>query len=427
MAGAGKIRVLIVDDIPDSRDNVAKLLRFEPDVEIVGVADGGQEGIDLALRLEPDIVLMDINMPGVDGIQATTRIASRLPNTAVIMMSIQSDADYLRRSMLAGAREFLSKPFSLEELIGSVRHVHQLTQANRRVVAASPADLPSYHGSGRGRRAKVITVFGLKGGVGRSTVAANLAVALRQRGDHEVALVDGNLLYGDIGVMLNVTDNKTIADIVKHFAHLDRDLVADILVTHSSGVKVLLAPHRPQEGEQVTPEHVRQVMQHLLTMVDYVVIDTRPSFDEVTLALLDQADQIINVLTLELTAIKGTKNYLAVSELLGYELDTILLVLNWANAMAGIPIADVAATLKGDLAVKLPDEPQLVLRAVNEGVPFVQSAPQAALSQEIDRLAALVIGEKLESQAEAEPALAPVAASRGVSRWIKPSVRRKAG
>jgi pilus assembly protein CpaE len=427
MAGSGKIRVLIVDDIPDSRDNVAKLLRFEPDVEIVGMAEGGQEGIDLALRLEPDIVLMDINMPGVDGIQATTRIASRLPNTAVIMMSIQSDADYLRRSMLAGAREFLSKPFSLEELIGSIRHVHQLTQANRRVVATSPVDNPTYHSGGRSRRAKVVTVFGLKGGVGRSTVAANLAVALRQRGDFEVALVDGNLLYGDIGVMLNVTDNKTLGDIVKHFDHLDRDLIGDILVTHSSGVKVLLAPHRPQDGEQVTPDHVRQVMQFLITMVDYVVIDTRPSFDEVTLALLDQADRIINVLTLELTAIKGTKNYLEVSELLGYELEKVLLVLNRANAVSGIPVADVAATLKGELAIKLPDDPQLVLRAVNEGVPFVQSAPQALLSQEIDRLAALVIGERTDAQAEAEPALAPAGASRGVSRWIKPPMRRKAG
>lgn len=425
MAGSGKVRVLIVDDIPDSRDNVAKLLRFEPDVEIVGMAEGGQEGIDLALRLEPDIVLMDINMPGVDGIQATTRIAGRLPNTAVIMMSIQSDADYLRRSMLAGAREFLSKPFSLEELIGSIRHVHQLTQANRRVVAASPTDLPTT--SGRNRRAKVITVFGLKGGVGRSTIAANLAVAISQRGDQEVALVDGNLLYGDIGVMLNLTDNKTIADIVKHFDHLDRDLISDILVTHSSGVKVLLAPPRPQEGEQVTPDHIRQVMQFLVAMVDYVVIDTRPSFDDVTLAFLDQANQIVNVLTLELTAIKGTKNYLAVSDLLGYELDKILLVLNRANAMAGIPIADVAATLKGELVAKLPDEPHLVLRSINEGVPFVQSSPHAALSQEIDKLAALVVGERPPAPVEADLVAPQVVGAKGVSRWIRPPMRRKAG
>src|SRR3954453_23429813 len=137
MAGSGRIRVMIVDDILESRDNVAKLLRFEPDVEIVGMAESGEDGIDLAFRLEPDIVLMDINMPGIDGIAATSRITSRLPNTAVIMMSVQNEPDYLLRSMMAGAREFLAKPFSLDELIESIRHVHQLSQSNRRVVADS--------------------------------------------------------------------------------------------------------------------------------------------------------------------------------------------------------------------------------------------------------------------------------------------------
>ena len=158
MAGSGKIRVLIVDDIVESRDNVAKLLRFEPDVEIVGMGESGEEGIDLAFRLEPDIVLMDINMPGIDGIQATSRITSRLPNTAVIMMSVQNEPDYLRRSMMAGAREFLAKPFSLDELIESIRHVNQLSQANRRVVAdhgQAATPLP-----GRARKAQIFRSLG---------------------------------------------------------------------------------------------------------------------------------------------------------------------------------------------------------------------------------------------------------------------------
>ena len=173
---------------------------------------------------------MDINMPEVDGIAATTLISGRLPNTSVIMMSVQNEPDYLRRSMLAGAREFLSKPFSLEELGESIRHVNQLAQSNRRVVVSGGDHGAQVPGS-RKRRAKVFSVYGLKGGVGRSTIAANLAVALRQQGDREVALLDGNLLYGDIGVMLNVTDNKTIADVVRNFQTLDRDLITDILVS----------------------------------------------------------------------------------------------------------------------------------------------------------------------------------------------------
>src|SRR3954454_7768455 len=199
MAGSGRIRVMIVDDILESRDNVAKLLRFEPDVEIVGMAESGEDGIDLAFRLEPDIILMDINMPGIAGIAAPSRITSRLPNTAVIMMSVQSEPDYLRRSMMAGAREFLAKPFSLDELIESIRHVNQLSQANRRVVAdasghSTPSSLP-----GRTRKAQVISIFSLKGGVGKSMLATNLAVAIRDmHPDKEIALLDGNLLHGDL-------------------------------------------------------------------------------------------------------------------------------------------------------------------------------------------------------------------------------------
>lgn len=432
MAGSGKIRILIVDDVAESRDNVAKLLRFEPDVQIVGTADGGEAAIDLAFRLEPDVILMDVNMPGVDGITAATRISGRLPNTAVIMMSVQNEPDYLRRSMLAGAREFLAKPFSLDELIDSVRHVHQLSQTNRRVVADRTAALSSSPAAS-GERARVITVFSLKGGVGRSTVAVNLAVALRHRADREVALVDGNLLYGDLGVMLNLTDNKTIGDAVRQFDTLDRDLINDILVTHSSGVRVLLAPPDPQTGEQVSADHLRQVMQHLSPMFGHVVVDTRPSFDEATIALLDLADVIVLVLTLELTAIKGAKQYLELCDLLGYDADKIVLVLNRSTVPAGIPIEDVAGSLRGELAAQLPDDPILALRAINEGVPFVQSAPNAPLSQEVTRLAALVAaaGGVPEEARERPTTLRPVpvdgAGGGRLGRWRRTPARRGVG
>jgi pilus assembly protein CpaE len=426
MAGSGKIRVLIVDDVHEARDNVAKLLRFEPGVEIVGMADGGQEGIDLAFQLEPDIVLMDINMPEVDGIAATTLISGRLPNTSVIMMSVQNEPDYLRRSMLAGAREFLSKPFSLEELAESIRHVNQLAQANRRVVVTGVDNSSPIPGS-RKRRAKIFSIYGLKGGVGRSTIAANLAVALRQQGDREVALLDGNLLYGDIGVMLNVTDNKTIADVVRNFQTLDRDLITDILVSHSSGVKVLLAPADPQVGEQVHVDHMELVLQHLLTMMDYIVIDTRPSFDEVTLSLLDHSDQIVLVLSLELTAIKGAKQYLEVGDLLGYDSDKISLVVNRSTAQAGITVADIEASLRRPVAAKLTDDPLLTLKAINEGVPFMQSAPLAQLSQEISQLATILTGGQVELAEAGSAANGASGSTATARRWMKPVSKLKVG
>src|SRR5919206_3687616 len=121
---ADQIRVLIVDDIPETRDHLTKLLGFEGDIDVVGSAASGAEAIALATSLTPDVVLMDINMPDMDGITATEQLARAAPTAAVVMMSVQGEADYLRRSMLAGAREFLVKPFSSDELTTSIRQVH---------------------------------------------------------------------------------------------------------------------------------------------------------------------------------------------------------------------------------------------------------------------------------------------------------------
>jgi pilus assembly protein CpaE len=244
--------------------------------------------------------------------------------------------------------------------------------------------------------------------------------------DREVALVDGNLLYGDVGVMMNVKDNKTIADIVRNFNTLDRDLVHDILVTHSSGVKVLLAPPDPQAGEQVTAEHMRQILHHLHAMAEFIVVDTRPSFDDVTLSLLDHSDRILLVLTLELTAIKGAKQYLELCDLLGYDSDKIQLVLNRASVQSAIPIADVAGSLKGEIIAKLPDDPMTALRAINEGVPFQQSAPNTPLAHEVAALADfLTRADQPDDHEEPTPISAPQ--TKGLSRWIRPGQKKKAG
>src|ERR1700704_4119330 len=128
---ADQIRVLIVDDIPETRDHLAKLLGFESDIEVVGSAASGAEALSVAASLLPDVILMDINMPDMDGITATEQLPAGAPPAAVVMMSVQGEADSLRRSMLAGAREFLVKPFSSDELTASIRHVHEIEKVKR--------------------------------------------------------------------------------------------------------------------------------------------------------------------------------------------------------------------------------------------------------------------------------------------------------
>src|SRR5689334_15987530 len=174
---ADQIRVLIVDDIPETRDHLAKLLGFESDVEVVGAASSGSEAISLATQLAPDVVLMDINMPDMDGIATTEKLSAQVPTASVVMMSVQGEADYLRRSMLAGAREFLVKPFSSDELTASIRQVYTREQEKLSRMATIPVagGIPvgaSANGSDDGSHdGQVIAVFSPKGGVGRTTVA----------------------------------------------------------------------------------------------------------------------------------------------------------------------------------------------------------------------------------------------------------------
>src|SRR5512143_73432 len=172
---ADQIRVLVVDDIPETRDHLTKLLGFETDIDVVGSASSGREAIEMAGRIHPDVVLMDINMPDMDGITATEQLSTTAPAAAVVMMSVQGEADYLRRSMLAGAREFLVKPFSSDELTSSIRQVYtrerekQSRMAVQPVAGAITAIRPALADREGDEPGRVVAVFGPKGGVGRTT------------------------------------------------------------------------------------------------------------------------------------------------------------------------------------------------------------------------------------------------------------------
>src|SRR6185295_11065700 len=313
-----RIKVLIVDDIPETRDHLSKLLGFESDVEVVGAAAGGPEAVQMAASVKPDVVLMDINMPGMDGITATEKLAAEVPTAAVIMMSVQGEADYLRRSMLAGAREFLVKPFSSDELTASIRQVwtREKDKQSRFAPVVAPTEASR---NGSGEPASVVAVFSPKGGVGRTTISVNVAVAAAQEGKR-VALVDASFQFGDVGVLLNLNPrNKSIADLAGELqAGEQYDSLDSFLVGHSSGVRVLLAPPTPEQAELINPAAVKQVLEALRGENDLVVVDCPSSFNETTIAVLDESDLILTLLTLEITSVKNMRLFLEVCEQLGY-------------------------------------------------------------------------------------------------------------
>src|SRR5512147_758057 len=245
-----KIRVMIVDDVSETRENVRKLLQFESDVDVVGAARTGKEAIQISQDLNPDVVLMDINMPDMDGITATEAIRSKLPAVQVVILSVQSDQNYMRRAMLAGARDFLTKPPMGDELISAIRRAGAMAQTERSKsvqVQALPAagninTLMAYAAP----KGKIVTVYSPKGGTGCTTLAVNLALTLHNE-DTRVALVDGNLQFGDIAVFVNEQGKNTIAALSSRADELDPEIVEEVMVKHAaSGLHILAAPSRPE-------------------------------------------------------------------------------------------------------------------------------------------------------------------------------------
>ncbi|MBF6612438.1 MAG: response regulator [Chloroflexi bacterium] len=404
-----RIAVLIVDDISDTRENLSKLLMFERDIEVIGTAASGPEALDACRKLHPDVVLMDINMPEMDGIKAAELLSSELPGIGIIMMSVQGEQDYLRRAMLAGAREFLVKPFSGDDLVRSIRHVYRLESSKRAMAAAAAVPMPGtgmLGGQGgdeaNSHSGKVIAIVSPKGGVGRTAVAANLAVALKLSTQKKVALVDGSLYFGDLGVMMNLLSNKTIVDAIEHIDELDADLLNDIMTTHSSGVKVLLAPPQPEMAELVNAEHVRRVLVELSNNFDYIVVDTWPSFAETVLTAMDMSDHILLVMTLEMTAIKDVKLYLEVVDKLNYPAEKVKLILNRAGSAGGIKVEAVEETLRHKVMVGLSNDGVGMLMAINQGVPLVISAREHPFSRDVYRLARLLTATAVEEGALAQ-------------------------
>jgi len=387
------IKVLIVDDIPETRDHLSKLLGFERDLDVAGTAASGEEAIKLAMELRPDVIVLDINMPGMDGVAAAEIISQRLSTCPIIMMSVHGEAEQLKRAISAGAREFLVKPFSGDEFATSIRRVHEREVARQEQLQASlPAattapvsDDPDEH--------QVIAIFSPKGGAGRTTIATNLAVALRQETGSRVCLVDANLQFGDVGVLLNLNPkNRSMLDAIEN-GEPDGDIIDSVVIDHSTGIRVLLAPPSPEGADLVTAAYLRKIIDHLRQTHDYVIVDLPSGITDHSLTVMDAADSILVLTALEITTIKNVRLFLEVADQLEYDRAKVRLVINRADAAQGIRIADVEASIRRPIDGTIVSDGRLSVLAVNRGVPFVVSHPESVLSRDVIKLATTLVGE----------------------------------
>jgi pilus assembly protein CpaE len=371
------ISLIIADDVEDTRAGIRRLLSLDPEIKVIGEAADGRQAVEETINLKPDIVLMDINMPVMDGITATEEINFRFPETSVVIMSVQEENEYLKRAMLAGARDYIVKPFSNDELVDTIKRVYRLDREkkNSLVKKAHQTD------------PQIISFFGTKGGVGKTTLAVNTAIAIRQKTRSQVVLVDLDLQFGDVAAAMNIKPLQSIADMVQESSEIDRELLESYLLVHKpTGVKVLCAPLKPEHGEIIGPSDIEKILKILKETYQYVIVDTACYFSDPVLTALEMSSTIFMVSTLDILAVKNTKMALNIMENLNMH-GAVHIILNCADETTGMKREDLEHALGCEVLCAVPTSNKTALSAINKGIPFVLTHPNSNIGEGVMKIA----------------------------------------
>ncbi len=403
MAGPEKIRVLIVDDIQETRENIRRMLQFDPSIEIIAEARTGKEAIDLTHQKQPDVVVMDINMPDMDGLVATEAIRRRLPYIQIIILSVQNDLSYMRRAMLAGARDFLSKPPMIDELTNAIRQAGKMAIEEKRKAQVNLATIEAASSSAAGQRAlgKIVVVYSPKGGTGCTTIATNVALGLQTETTPAV-LIDASLQFGDVAVFLNEQGRNSIIDLTPRADELDPDIIEEVMINHkSSDLDILAAPPRPEYADSISSDQFSKVLSYLQKMYSYIVVDTASYLTDVVQSCLDVASVIILVATQDIPSIKNANLFLGLSDASGINRKRILFVINRFDKRVSISAERIGESLRQPVEAVIPFEDRIVTTSINRGTPFIIENKASILSKSIYTVIEK-INEKIAEQHEEE-------------------------
>ncbi len=389
------ITVLVADPKSVSRQELVGLLGRDRNLEVLGDAREGNEAVEMARSLRPDLVLLDASVTAPDAVSTVENLLLASGETAVIVLIDGVNIDMVRRLMRSGARDVLVKPVAVDDLLSTIRTVHHSMARQR---AAMEAGIETGGGAGN-----LIAVYSPQGGSGKSILAANLGVALAKALDAStqkgrVALVDLNLQFGDIDLMLNLSPDNTIAGLAqKGSIGLDAELIEQYLATHEeSGLRVLPAPSSPQHAESITVYTVEQILDLMRANYAWTIVDTPSQLQDTTLAALDAATTILLVATLDLLAVHKTRVALDMLRQL-YAPEKIQIVLNRANSETGITVPEVEESLGVPIRLQIPSDGRTVVPSVNEGKPFVIHNAQTAIGRRLNDFALELLGRETGS------------------------------
>lgn len=383
-----KINVMLISKL-DRNINTLRRMIDDPEIAVIGESNGGPFALDKIENTSPDVIIMNFGEGDTDVLNLSERITLHRPRTFVILIAENLDVETMQSALRAGCHNIINTPQSSKEINDYIKTVYN--NENMRLKSISQKDNLVWSST-------VITVFGAKGGLGKSTIAANLAVGLAQQ-RKKVALVDLDLQFGDLHIFMDLEPKETITELVQDVMSLSIDSVRSYMTVHSSGVHVLCAPRSPEYAELVSADKVMALLSIIRGYYDYVIIDTAPSFSEVNVTALESSSLIFFVTGLDISILKNSKISIALLESLQLT-EKVKMIVNRAVDMNSISLNDVQKIVGYPIWAKIPSDYKVAVTALNRGIPFVTGARSSKLAQSVTAMVTSLVTGKINDNHE---------------------------
>jgi pilus assembly protein CpaE len=375
-------RVIVIDQDQMARSEVQKMLALSG-FAVLGEGGYGIEAVSLAKETEPDVVVIAIEEPAVRALQTVEAVADLLPQSPVVAYSSIKDPSSIRKAMLAGISDYLVTPVREEDLVNSIHGV--LAQEERRRARVSgEMEEPVSAGT-------VLTVFGAKGGIGKTTISTNLGTALVQKTGQSAAIVDLDTRFGDVAILMDIPVERSIADLALPEEEINREMLQDCLYTHNTGVTILPAPVRPTDWRSVHAGHIERVVTLLSQTYDYVILDTPGTFNDIVARALELATLVLLVATVDMASLKDTLLAIDMLRSWNFPQEKVKLVINSTNGESSVQPQEVKRMLGREVYWSIPYD-RNISTSTQLGMPVVVAKPTSKASESLVEMAHTLSG-----------------------------------